>query len=81
MSTTVVIPMPDTLVLHSKDLISLEQRSRFLLALKYFELDELTSGQAAAMSGMSRVEFLFAAGRHGVPVADLSEEELADEFS
>jgi hypothetical protein len=33
------------------------------------------------MSGMSRVEFLFAAGRHGVPVADLSEEELADEFS
>jgi hypothetical protein len=40
--------MPDTLVLHSKDLPSLEQRSRFLLALKYFELDELTSDQAAA---------------------------------
>jgi hypothetical protein len=36
-----------TLVLHSKDLPSLEQLSRFLLALKYFELDELTSGQAA----------------------------------
>ena len=77
----VLIPMPDTLVLHSKDLPSLEQRSRFLLALKYFELDELTSGQAAGMCGMSRVEFLFAAGRHGVTVADLSEEELADEFS
>jgi hypothetical protein len=29
-----------TLVLHSKDLPSLEQRSRFLLVLKYFELDE-----------------------------------------
>jgi hypothetical protein len=35
----------------------------------------------AGMCGMSRVEFLFAAGRHGVTVADLSEEELADEFS
>ena len=81
MPATVAIPVPDTLLLHSKDLSSLEQRSRFLLALKYFELSELTSGQAAEMCGMTRVEFLFAAGRHGVAVADLSEEELATEFA
>lgn len=42
MPTMVAIPVPDTLFLHSKNLPALEQRSRFLLALKYFELGELT---------------------------------------
>ena len=81
MPATVAIAVPDSLLLHSKDLSSLEQRSRFLLPLKYFELDELTSGQAAEMCGMSRVEFIFAAGRLGVAVTDLSQEELAAEFT
>jgi hypothetical protein len=81
MPTTVAIPMPDSLLLRAKDHGALEQRSRFLLALKYFELHELTSGQAAEMCGMSRIEFLFAAGRHGVPVADLEDDELIMEFS
>lgn len=81
MPATVAIAMPDSLLLHSKDLPSLEQRSRFLLALKFFELGELTSGQAAEMCGLSRVGFLFEAGKHGVPVAELSEDELSAEFA
>lgn len=81
MAATVQIPLPDALLLHSKDRESLETRSRFLLALKFFELGELSSGQAAAMSGMSRVGFLLEAGKHGVPVVDLSAEELAAELA
>ena len=81
MPATVAISMPDSLLLHSKDLPSLEMRSRFLLALKFFELGELSSGQAAEMCGMSRVGFLFDAGIHGVPAAELSEEELSGEFA
>jgi predicted HTH domain antitoxin len=81
MSATVEIPVPSSLLLHSKDLASLEQRSRLLLALKFFELGELSSGQAAEMCGLSRVAFLFEAGKSGIPVAELSDEELSAEFA
>jgi len=81
MSATVEIPVPDTLLLHSKDLAALEQRSRFLLAMKFFELGELSSGQAAQMCGLSRVAFILDAGKLGVPVAELSDDELSAEFA
>ncbi len=81
MSKTVEIPVPDALLLHSKDLASLELRSRLLLALKFFELGELSSGQAAEMCQLSRVAFLFEASKHGVPVAELTEDDLAAELA
>jgi predicted HTH domain antitoxin len=81
MLTTVEISVPASLLLHSKDLASLELRSRLLLALKFFELGELTSGQAAEMCGLSRVAFLFEAGKQGIPVSELSDDELAAEFA
>jgi predicted HTH domain antitoxin len=81
MPTTLAIPVPDSLLLNSKDLVSLERRSRFLLAMKFFELGELSSGQAAQMCGLSRVVFLFEAGKLGIPVAELSDDELAGEFA
>jgi predicted HTH domain antitoxin len=80
MPAVVKIPLPDSLVLHSKDLASLEQRSRFLLAARFFELGELSSGQAAEMSGLSRAEFLLEVSRSGIPVAELSPEESLAEF-
>ncbi|MCG6941611.1 MAG: UPF0175 family protein [Thiohalocapsa sp.] len=36
-------------------------QGRFLLALKLFELGRISSGKAAILSGMGRVEFLLAA--------------------
>jgi hypothetical protein len=36
----------------------LRARAQFLLALKFFELGQITSGQAAELSKVSRVEFL-----------------------
>jgi len=77
---TVQIQMPDSMVLRARDNEELARRARFLLALKFFELGELSSGQAAAMAGLPRVVFLFEAGQHGVPVADLDPAEAADEF-
>lgn len=81
MFATVEIPIPDSLLLHSKDLASLQERSRLLLAVKFFELGELSSGQAAEMSGLSRVGFLYEAGKQGVPVAELSGDEISGEFA
>lgn len=54
--------------------------AKFLLAVKLFELGRISSGKAAEMCGMKRVEFIFAAGRAGVAVADLDEEEGRREF-
>ena len=76
MTATLVIDFPITLSLHALNRTVVEQRSRFLLALKCFELGEVTSGQAAMMCGMGRVAFLAEAGRCGTPAVELSEEEL-----
>ncbi len=81
MTSTLEIKFPATLALHARNREAMEQRSRFLLALKYFELSELTSGPAAGMGGMGRVAFLTEAGRCGVPAAELGKEELPNEFA
>ena len=81
MTATLEIDFPPTLLLHAKDAAALQERSRFLLALKYFELGELSSGQAAKMCGMGRVRFLTEAARCGVPAVDLAGEELEQEFA
>lgn len=80
MTSTIKIDFPATLLLHDKGPAALERRSRFLLALKFFELGEITSGQAASMCGMGRVAFLYESSRCGVPVVELSDEELSREF-
>ncbi|MBF0629216.1 MAG: UPF0175 family protein [Magnetococcales bacterium] len=54
---------------------------RFFLALKLFEQGRITSGKAGRLSGMGRVEFLLAASRSGVPVVDLSQDEMDEEFA
>lgn len=81
MTTSLEIEFPATLSLHAKNRCEMERRSRFLLALKYFELGEISSGQAASMCGMGRVAFLTDAGRLGVPSVEMEEEELKNEFA
>lgn len=75
------LDLPDSVLLaagQSPEEFTLE--AKFLLALKLFELGRISSGQAAELCEMPRVEFLFRAGRLKIPVADLDGEELADEF-
>lgn len=59
----------------------LAREARFMLALKFFEVGRLSSGKAGKLCGMGRVEFLLAAGRAGVPVAALDDDELSAEFA
>ena len=56
------------------------REAKFLLAVKLFELGRLSSGKAARLCGMGQVDFLLTAGRMGIPVADLDEEEMKREF-
>jgi predicted HTH domain antitoxin len=55
--------------------------AKFFVAVKLFELGRISSGRAAEICGLPRVEFLLLAGRSGVPVADLDADELNREFA
>lgn len=54
--------------------------ARFLLAAKLYELGRLSSGEAAQFAGKSRVEFLFALSKIGLPMSNLREEDLTSEL-
>jgi predicted HTH domain antitoxin len=63
----VVITIPETVLLAEKtDEASFAQELRILAAVKLFELGRLSSGRAAELAGMSRVEFLLSLGRYKV---------------
>jgi predicted HTH domain antitoxin len=53
---------------------------RFLAAAKLYELGRLSSGKAAQLAGMGRVEFLCALARIGVPAINLRDEEIDAEI-
>jgi predicted HTH domain antitoxin len=79
---TIQLDLPDELLLatgqSSEEFV---REAKFLLALKLFEIGKLSSGRAAELADVPRVEFLLRVGRMGVPVVDLDEEELDREFA
>lgn len=58
-----------------------EQQVRLMAALKMFELGKLSSGMAARLAGMSRIDFLDTCSQYEIPVTDASDEELAAEVA
>jgi len=53
-----------------------EQEARLAMAIKLFERKRLSSGQAAVLAGLDRVSFLLQLHRFGIPMIDLSADEL-----
>jgi predicted HTH domain antitoxin len=74
---TLMMDYPDNfeLAVHltSEELIA---QIRLMAALKMFELGKLSSGKAAELAGLTRVEFLEMCGRYRVPVFNYSPEAL-----
>ena len=63
----IVIDVPEKVLLAEKaDEASFAREMRVLTAIKLYELGRLSSGRAAELAGMSRVEFLMALGRYKV---------------
>ena len=58
----------------------LEAQIRLMVALKMFELGKLSSGKAAELAGLSRVEFLEMCGRYRVSIFNYPPEELEAEL-
>jgi len=78
----ITIDVPEKVLLAEKmDAAAFGRELRVLAAIKLYELGRLTSGRAAELAGMSRVEFLLTLGRYSVfPLAaELEELEAADD--
>ena len=58
----------------------LEAQIRLMAALKMFELGKISSGKAAQLAGLSRVEFFEMCGRYHVPVVNYPPEALQAEL-
>jgi predicted HTH domain antitoxin len=58
-----------------------EAQIRLMAALKMFELGKLSSGKAAQLAGISRVEFFEMCGRYQVSIINYSADELEAELT
>ncbi len=61
--------------------LEFEAQIRLMAALKMFELGKLSSGKAAQLAGISRVEFFEMCGRYHVPIINYTAEELEAELT
>ncbi len=79
----IVIDVPEKILLAEKtDEIGFSRELRVLAAVKLYELGRLSSGRAAELADMSRVEFLLKLNRYRVfpfasELADLEEDHAA----
>ncbi len=77
-----MIPYDDSVLLESSlPQADFEQEAKILLAAKLFETGRLSSGKAAELCGMGRVEFLLSLKRVGVSMSNLRAEDVADEVA
>ncbi len=59
---------------------ALAERSRRLLAMRFYQDRVLSLGKAARLAGVDRWTFVDILSENGVPVIDYGDEELAAEF-
>ncbi|NES78807.1 MULTISPECIES: UPF0175 family protein [unclassified Okeania] len=82
MSLQLIINYPETFPdALGKTKEQFEQEAKWAMALKLYELKQLSSGMAAALIGVDRVTFLLKLNDYEVPIIDLSEAELLSDLN
>jgi predicted HTH domain antitoxin len=82
MTRTLTIEYDDSVLLEaSLPRQDFEREAKLLLAAKLFELGRLSSGKAAELCGMGRVEFLLSLPRIGISMTNLRPEDVDDEVA
>lgn len=77
MALTLKIDFPDTLpdvLQESRE--QFEKEAKMAMVVKLFELKRISSGIAARVVGMNRLDFLLELHKYGVAMIDLSEDEI-----
>lgn len=78
---TLRIPYPeDLLEAMAQTPEEFEREMKFLMAAKLYELGRISSGRAAELAGISRVEFLDNLHQYRIPAFNYSLEELKHEI-
>ena len=73
----IAIDVPEKVLLAEKtDERAFAKELRMLAAVKLYELGRLSSGRAAELAGMARVEFILSLGRYRVFPLDAELEDL-----
>lgn len=57
----------------------LEQHIRLMAALKMFELGKISSGKAAELAGMSRIQFFETCSRYHISIFNYPPDEIEEE--
>ncbi|NEP77487.1 MAG: UPF0175 family protein [Okeania sp. SIO2C2] len=82
MSLQLIINYPETFPdALGKTKEQFEQEAKWAMAVKLYELKQLSSGMAAALIGVDRVTFLLKLNDYEVPIIDLSEAELLSDLN
>jgi predicted HTH domain antitoxin len=82
MSVTITLDLPEEPLLSLKaEPDDFARELPMLAAVKLYELGRLSSGRAAQLAGISRVEFLLALGRYQVSPFQLDAESLARDIA
>jgi predicted HTH domain antitoxin len=80
--TTITIKCPEEVLVSLKeDADTFSRTITLMAAMKFYELGRLSSGRAAELAGLSRLDFLRRAGEFKVPAWDLHEQELRLDLS
>ena len=70
--------LPDSLHLSS---VEFEDEARMAMAVKLFDVGRLSSGQAAEIAGIPRLQFLYELGRWGVSTQQVDEAGLESDVA
>lgn len=77
----IVLEIPDEVLISLKETTSeLSKDILMLAAVKFYQMGKLSSGRAAQLAGVSRISFLQTLSLYGVPVFDLTPEELKQDI-
>jgi len=57
------------------------QEAKLAMGVKLFEMKRLSSGMAASLVGMDRVQFLGELHRYGIAMIDIEDDELAQDIN
>lgn len=77
----IVLEIPDELLIALKETPEeFSSHLRTAAAAKLFQMGKLSSGRAAQLAGVSRIEFLHALKGYGVSVFDSDDDELRRDF-
>ncbi len=77
---TLTITYSDDVLLSLKETKQeFEEEARYLLALKLYELGKISSGKAARLAGLNRVDFLLRLGKYKVSPFQADLDEILEE--